>query len=61
MKNAYEAINENPRVFCAYGDTPAQALKRMSKLLESNDIKFFSAAHVGFIAEEHTHYITIYV
>ncbi len=61
MKNAYEAIMENPRVFCSYGDTPAKALKRMAKLLENKEIKYFSASDVGYIADEDIHYVTIYV
>lgn len=61
MKNAYEAIAENPRVFCAYGESPSQALRRMAKLLENKEIKFFSASHVGYVPEEQTYYINIYV
>jgi len=61
MKYAYEAIAENPRVFCSYGNTPSQALRRMAKILENKEIKFFSAAHVGYVEEESLHYINIYV
>ena len=61
MTYAYEAINENPRVFCAYGKNPAQAFNKMSKLLKDHNINWLSAAHVGYSEEDNLYYITIYV
>jgi hypothetical protein len=58
---AYEAINEEPRVFCAYGKTPAKALTNMAKLLKKSEIFWMSASHVSYIEEEDLFYITIYV
>lgn len=46
MVTAYEAVNERPRVFCAYGKTPAKALKNMAKLLKENKIDDWSSINV---------------
>lgn len=61
MIDAYEAINEHPRVFCSYGNTPASALMKMALLLKKNNIKSFSSANVGYLLGEDVHYVTIYV
>lgn len=34
MKNAYIAINEHPRIICAYGKNEAKAFKRMADALD---------------------------
>lgn len=57
---AYEAINENPRVFCSSGKTPQHALSEMAGLLHTNNITSWSAASVNF-DDEGTHYLTIYL
>ena len=59
-KIAYEAVNENPRVFVAFGETPAKALKGMAKVLKDNDIRWWSASHVDEM-EDGMFYINIYV
>ena len=61
MSIAYEAVNENPQVFCSYGTTPAKALKAMSKLLKEHNIQWWSAAVVGKIDEDDMYYMTIYI
>jgi hypothetical protein len=61
MKIAYEATNDNPRVFVAYGNNPAEALKNMYKMLKRLNIDWWSASHVGYIEDENLFYINIYV
>ncbi len=62
MSIAYEAVNENPQVFCAYGRTPAKALRAMSKLLKEHNVDWWSAATVGKIDdEENMYHMTIYI
>lgn len=34
MKKSYIAINENPRIICAYGKNEAKAFKRMADALD---------------------------
>lgn len=58
---AYEAINDNPRVFCAYGKTPVKVLRNMAKLLKENEIEWMSASHVSYLEEEELFYMTLYV
>ena len=57
--DSYEAVNENPRVFCATGPTPVDALRAMSDILKAEGIDCWTASSVHF-DEEGTHYITIY-
>ena len=57
----YEAVNENPRVFCAYAKTPAKALERMATLLRENDIRWLSASSVNYIEDDKLFCVTIYV
>jgi len=65
VKGRYVAINENPTVLCAYGDTASQAFKQMSKLIEENeDVLLFgtiNAVHTYFDYEDSTHYINVYI
>jgi hypothetical protein len=61
MNTAYEAVNENCRVFVAYGDTPTKTLKNMAKLLKKNKINWWSASSVNYLEDEKIFYITIYV
>lgn len=61
MTLAYEAVNENPRVFVAFGKTPDKALKAMTNIVKENSIRWWSASHVGYIEDEKTFYINIYV
>jgi hypothetical protein len=65
VKGRYVAINENPTVLCAYGDTASQAFKQMYKLLEENeDALLFgtiNAVHTHFDYEDETHYVTVYI
>lgn len=56
---SYEAVNEEPRVFCAYGPTPADALRAMAELLTKHKITTWSASSVNF--DRDTHYLTIYL
>jgi hypothetical protein len=66
-KNAaptYEAVNENPRVFVAYGETPAQVLINMSSILDNNDILWWSSASVQvseFDDDDYKFYMVVYV
>lgn len=57
---AYEAVNDNPRVFVAFGETPSKALKQMAKILKRENIEWWSASHVDEM-EDGTFYINIYV
>ena len=58
--HSYEAVNENPRVFCSTGKSPAEALYNMADELAINNIEFWSAASTNF-DDEGTCYLTIYV
>lgn len=58
--DSYEAVNEEPRVFCASGPTPVDALRAMSDVLSKNKIKTWTASSVHF-DDEGVHYLTIYV
>ena len=49
LRNAYEAVNEDPRVFVAYGGTPAKCLKHMSTLLDESGVDFWVASRVDYI------------
>lgn len=57
--DSYEAVNENPRVFCSSGPTPVDALRAMSDILKSEGIKTWTASSVHF--DDELHYLTIYV
>lgn len=57
--DSYEAVNENPRVFCSSGPTPVDALRAMSDILKENKIKTWTASSVHF--DDELHYLTIYV
>ena len=61
MNTAYEAVNENPRVFVAYGETPARALKNAARLLKNNKIDWWSASTVNHLDDENIFCISIYV
>lgn len=39
----WEAVNENPRVFCAVAETPAQAFEEMAEILYDNNVPFVTA------------------
>jgi hypothetical protein len=58
--DSYEAVNENPRVFCSNGPTPVDALRAMSDILKENGVKTWTASSVHF-DDDRTHYLTIYV
>jgi hypothetical protein len=60
----YEAINENPRVFVAYGETPAQVLINMSSIFDKNNIDWWSSATVQvsqFDDDDYKFYMVVYV
>ena len=57
---AYEAVNDNPQVFVAFGTTPAKTLKNMSKILKENNINWWSASSVDYIEDENVFYMTVY-
>lgn len=57
--DSYEAVNEKPRVFCASGPTPVDALRAMSDILRKEGIETWSASSVHF--DDEAHYLTIYV
>jgi len=61
MRTAYEAVNENPRVFVAYGETPAKALKNAARLLKKNHVDWWSSSTVNYLEGDKVFYITIYV
>jgi hypothetical protein len=60
----YVAINENPLVLCAYGETAAKAFKQMYKLLQENEHKFpyagVNAVHTN-LDDEGIHFVTVYI
>lgn len=58
--DSYEAVNENPRVFCSNGPTPVDALRAMSDILKENKVKTWTASSVHF-DDDGVHYLTIYV
>ena len=58
---SYEAVNEFPRVFCAMGDTPSDALEAMAEILRENNVPFWTASSVHFDIDTDDYYITIYV
>ena len=37
VNGRYLAINENPSVFCSFGETAAKAFSQMSKLLKEKE------------------------
>lgn len=45
---AYEAINEEARVFVAYGGSPAKCLKNMANLLDEKGIDFWVSSRVDY-------------
>lgn len=58
--DSYEAVNEQPRVFCSSGPTPVDALRAMSDILKTEGIKTWTASSVHF-DDDGVHYLTIYV
>jgi hypothetical protein len=58
--DSYEAVNEQPRVFCSSGPSPVDALKAMSDILSKHGIKTWTASSVHF-DDDGVHYLTIYV
>lgn len=62
MSGRYLAINEDPLVLCAYGDSPAEAFKEMSKLMKKEGINWFSGASVNVLDSDKDQYaVTVYV
>jgi len=61
MSLAYEAVNENSRVFVAYGESPVKVLKNMARLLRKNNIVWWSASAVYYDESENIFYMNIYV
>lgn len=62
MKKRYVAVNEEPLVLCAYGDSPAEAFKEMAKLLKENKVTWFSASSVNVLDSDHDRFaVTVYV
>lgn len=58
----YVAINEEPLVLCAYGDSPAEALHEAALLCKREDVSWFSAASVSVLDSDKDAYcVTIYV
>ena len=61
----YVAINENPLVLCAYGETAAKAFKQMYKLLKENEQSYpygsVNGVKAHFDEEESIHYVTVYI
>lgn len=45
---AYEAVNEEARVFVAYGASPSKCLKNMANLLDDKGIDFWAATRVDY-------------
>jgi len=56
---SYEAVNENPRVFCSTGTSPAEALYNMADELAINNIEYWTASSTHF-DDEGNFYLTIY-
>lgn len=65
VNGRYVAINENPLVFCSFGETAAKAFSQMSKLLKENEESYPygspSAVNTYYSEEEKTHYVTVYI
>lgn len=62
MSGRYVASNENPLVLCAYGDSPAEAFKEMSKLMKRESVRWFSGATVDVLDSDKDQYaVTVYV
>ena len=62
MSGRYVASNENPIVLCAYGNSPADAFKEMSKLMKQEKILWFSGASVNVLDDNKDQYaVTVYV
>lgn len=65
VNGRYAAINEDPLVFCSFGETAAKAFSQMSKLLKENEDDYayrsISAVSSYFSDEEKTHYVTVYI
>jgi hypothetical protein len=62
MSGRYVASNENPLVLCAYGNSPAEAFKEMSKLMKKEKIVWFSGASVDVLDDNKDQYaVTVYV
>lgn len=53
-KKAYVAFSENPEVFCAYGASPAETLRNMSRLLKKHEVDIWTAARVEVNYDEPT-------
>ena len=65
VNGRYLAINENPSVFCSFGETAAKAFSQMSKLLKEKEDDYahmpISAVNSYFDYEDNTHYVTVYI
>lgn len=62
MSGRYVAKNEELLVLCAYGDSPAEAFKEMSKLMKKENIEWFSGATVSVLDCDKDQYaVTVYV
>lgn len=62
MKKRYVAVNEQPLVLCAYGNSPAEAFKEMAKLLKEQKVTWFSGSSVSVIDDAKDNFaVTVYV
>ena len=62
MSGKYVASNENPLVLCAYGDSPAEAFREMSRLMKQEKIQWFSGATVDVLDCDTVQYaVTVYI
>lgn len=52
MKMAYQAVNEEPTTWVAYGATPARALRNMARIMKKNNVEFWLASRVDFYPDE---------
>lgn len=59
-KGSYEAINEQPRVFCAYSTNVSDAMKEMATILNRNGINWINAVTVNFLEEDQLWSVTSY-
>lgn len=60
-KMAWRAFNESPEVYCAVGDSPAQALKQMAHILKQNGVSWWSSSRLDVDLESGEFVITIYI
>lgn len=63
MRKRYVASSEKPMVLCSYGSSPAESFKQMYKLLEEEDVRWFSSCSVNIIddCEKDQYAVTVYV